>query len=468
MNQRRKTLRIFWTIIGLTFICLILNFPSQLPIKIHLGKLNWEHTFYRPELKIELGNFKFNKNIDLKYGLDLAGGASLTFNIDTSKIKPENLSQALESLKSNIERRINLFGVSETNIQIVKEQNQYRLKVDLPGITNISDAINLIGTTAQLSFKGEVELAPEATESATFLDVFSKDTNLNGSHLKNSTVIINSTNSRPEISLEFNEEGSKLFAMATKEFLNKRIAIFLDNNPIPITYPTVQNEITDGKAVISGNFDSKSAKELSVQLNAGALPLPISIIQQSQIEATLGKDSLQKGLFAGIIGLIIVSFFMISNYGKLGFVANIGLIIYGLITLTLYRLIPVTLTFPGIVGFILSIGMAVDSNILIFERMKEETRKGKDWNIAMETAFGRAWDSIKDANTCTIITGLILFNPFNWSFLSTSGMVRGFSVTLLLGIAIGIFTGVFVTRNLLRVFAKEKLSIKINKLKNKS
>jgi len=463
MNQAKKTYRNFWIIIGIAFISILINFPQKLPIKINFGKINWEHTFYRPGLNFKLGNINFNKNVDLKYGLDLAGGVSLVFNIDTTNIKPENLSTALESLKSNIERRINLFGVSETNIQINKEQNQYRLKVELPGITNVSDAVKLIGTTAQLSFKGEVALPPEATESATFQDVFSKDTGLNGSHLRQSSVQINPTNSQPEVKLEFNEEGTKLFAQASKEFLNKRIAIFIDD--YPITYPTVQNEITDGVAVISGNFDSKSAKELSVQLNAGALPLPISLIQPSQIGATLGQDSLNKGLFAGVVGLIIVSLFMIANYGKLGFIADIGLIIYGLITLTLYRLIPVTLTFPGIVGFILSIGMAVDSNILIFERIKEETRRGRDWNVALETSFGRAWDSIKDANTCAIITGLILFNPFNWSFLSTSGMIRGFAITLLLGIIIGIFTGVFVTRNLLRVFAKEKLSVKANKLK---
>lgn len=461
MNHTKKTYRNFWIILTITIISILINFPKVLPIKINLGKVNWEHTFYRPSLNFSLGNFNFNKNIDLKYGLDLAGGVSLTFNIDTNNVKPENLSSALESLKNNIERRINLFGVSETNVQINKEQNQYRLKVELPGVTDVSDATKLIGTTAQLSFKGEVELAPEATESATFNDVFSKDTGLNGSHLSRSSVQINPNDSKPEIALEFNEEGTRLFAQATKEFLNKSIAIFLDDNPVPITYPTVQSVITEGKAVISGNFDAKSAKELSVQLNAGALPLPISLIQPSKVGATLGQDSLNKGLFAGVVGLILVSLFMVTNYGKLGLIADIGLIIYGLITLTLYRLIPVTLTFPGIVGFILSIGMAVDSNILIFERVKEEARRGRDWNVALETSFGRAWDSIKDANTCAIITGLILFNPFNWSFLSTSGMIRGFAVTLLLGIFVGIFTGVFVTRNLLRVFAKEKISKKI-------
>ena len=377
-------------------------------------------------------------------------------NIDTSTVKKEDISSALESLKNNIERRINLFGVSETNVQIVKQENEYRLKVELPGVENVSNAIKLIGTTAQLKFKGEVEIPPEATATATFNDVFAKDTGINGSHLNRASVQLNPNTSEPEVLLEFDDEGAKLFATATNDFLDKRIAILLDDQPI--TYPpTVNSIITDGKAVISGSFDNKTAKELAVQLNAGALPVQINLIQQSQIGATLGKDSIDKGIFAGIVGLILVSIFMIGNYGKLGLIADIGLIIYGLITLALYRLIPVTLTFPGIVGFILSIGMAVDSNILIFERMREETRKGKNWNNAMELGFGRAWDSIKDANACTIITGLILLNPFNWNFLNTSGMVRGFAITLILGIVIGIFTGVFVTRNLLRDLAKEKI-----------
>ncbi len=455
MPNRNRVIKIFWTIIGLTFLCLIINLPTQIPIKFNLGKFKIDHTLYRPDFSFKIGEKQFKKNLDLKYGLDLAGGASLVFDIDTSKTKKEDLEEALNALKSNIERRVNLFGVSETNVQIVKQDNNYRLNVELPGIEDISSAIKLIGTTAQLSFKGEADIPPEATASATFNDVFSKDTGINGSHLVRSVVQINPNNSEPEVSLEFNPEGSKLFAAATKEYLNKRIAILIDD--YPITYPTVNSEITDGKAVISGSFDSKSAKELSAQLNAGALPLSIKLIQQNQIGATLGQDSINSGLFAGIVGLIIVCLFMIGNYGKLGLIADIGLVIYSLITLTLYRLIPVTLTFPGIVGFILSIGMAVDSNILIFERMREETRKGKNWNSAMELGFGRAWDSIKDANACTIITGLILFNPFNWPFLNTSGMVRGFAITLLLGIFIGIFTGVFVTRNLLRVLAKEKI-----------
>ncbi|MFA6184956.1 MAG: protein translocase subunit SecD [Candidatus Shapirobacteria bacterium] len=456
MINKDKVIRTFWTILALTFICFIINFPKEMPISFHFGRVNFEHTFYRPDFKFKIGEKEYGKDLDLKFGLDLAGGASLLFNIDTSTVKKEDISSALESLKSNIERRVNLFGVSETNVQIVKQENEYRLKIELPGIENVSSAIKLIGTTAQLKFKGEIEIPPEATATATFNDVFAKDTGINGSNLNRASVQLNPNTSEPEVLLEFDDEGAKLFATATEELLNKRIAILLDDEPI--TYPpTVNSVITDGKAVISGSFDNKTARELAVQLNAGALPLQINLIQQSQIGATLGKDSINKGIFAGIVGLILVSIFMIGNYGKLGLIADISLIIYGLITLALYRLIPITLTFPGIVGFILSIGMAVDSNILIFERMREEVRKGKNWNNAMELGFGRAWDSIKDANACTIITGLILLNPFNWPFLNTSGMVRGFAITLILGIAVGIFTGVFVTRNLLRVLAKEKI-----------
>jgi len=448
-----KTLKIFWTIVGLTFLTIIINLPKQLPVNIHVGKVNWTHTFYRPDLNFKLGSATINKNFDLKYGLDLAGGASLVYDIDTSKLNKTDLSSALDALKGNIERRVNLFGVSEANIQISKQANSYRLIIDLPGVTDINQAISLIGQTAQLSFKGIVDIPPEATATAKIADYF-KDTGINGSNLVRASAQISPNTSEPEVSLEFNNEGAKLFEKATKDNLNKKIAIFLDDQIV--SAPVVQVVITDGRAVISGSFDLQTAKTLAAQLNAGALPLPIKLIQQTQVGATLGKDSINKGIKAGLVGLAVVSIFMIGNYGYLGLVADIGLIIYGLITLSLYRLIPVTLTFPGIVGFILSVGMAVDSNILIFERLREEVRKGKPWNQAMELGFGRAWDSIKDANACTIITGLILFNPLNWPFLNTSGMVRGFAITLILGIIIGIFTGVFVTRNLLRVLAREK------------
>ena len=428
--NRKQLSKNFGLILGIVFISLFINMPS------------------RPNLK--LANFDLSKKVDLRYGLDLAGGASLTYDIDTTSLSNENISNALESLKANIERRVNLFGVSESNIQLSNRNGENRMTVELPGVEDIDQAIALIGKTAQLSFKGEVEIPPEATATATINDVFKKDTFVNGSHLTRSSVKINPNNGEIEVSLEFNPEGAKLFEAATKEFLNKRIAIFLDD--IIISYPVVNSIISDGSAVISGNFDNKTAKSLSAQLNAGALPLAIKLIKQEQIGATLGKESIEKGVKAGFIGLVLVSLFMIGNYGYLGFIATISLIIYGLITVSLYRILGVTLTFPGLVGLILSIGMAVDSNILIFERIKEERRAGKIWRSAIDIGFTKAWGSIKDANTCTIITGFILLNPLNWTFLNSSGMIRGFAITLLLGITIGIFSSMFVTQNLLLMF----------------
>jgi len=445
LKNKRQTLTIFWSIIAVTFLCLIVNLPNSFTL--------FNRTFYRPNFSFKLGSFQFKPNLDLRYGLDLAGGASLTYDIDTSSVKSEDLNDALNSLKTNIERRVNLFGVSEANVQLSTQGETHRLIVDLPGVTDIDEAIKLIGQTAQLNFKGIIDVPPEATATATLEDIL-VDTGLNGSHLIKASPQPDPNTGVIEVSLEFNDEGAKLFEKATTDFLHKKLAILLDGEII--TAPQVEVVIPDGKAVINGNFDIESAKFLSAQLNAGALPLPIKLVQQSQIGATLGQDSINKGIRAALVGLVLVSLFMIGNYGYLGLIADFSLIIYGLLTLTLYRLIPVTLTFPGIVGFILSVGMAVDSNILIFERMKEELRAGKSWNNALEVSFGRAWNSIKDANTCTIITALILFNPFNWPFLNNSGMVRGFALTLLIGIFLGIFTGVYVTRNLLRVLAQKK------------
>ena len=415
-------------------------------------------TLYRPSFDIKLGSLQIQKDLDLKYGLDLAGGSQLVFEADVSKVAPEVVASSLESLRENIERRVNMFGVSESTVQLTKQGSSNRLVVELPGVENIDQAVGLIGKTARLEFKGEKELPPEATPSATFKDVFSVDLGLNGSHLESSSVTFDQKDGKPVVSLKFDPEGTKLFAQATSTFLNKRIAIFLDD--YVVTYPTVNSQILDGSAIISGGFTTEMAKQLSTQLNAGALPVPISLIAQTQIGGTLGKETIQKGLIAGLLGIVIVAGFMILNYGRLGIIAVFVLTIYASLTITLYKFIPVTLTFPGIVGLLLSIGMALDSNILIYARLREELRVGRPWGVALELAFGKAWDAIKDANICTIITGLILFNPFNWQFLNSSGMVRGFAATLLIGILVSLFTGVFVTRNLLRLFFPDSGKIK--------
>lgn len=438
MKYRRFLL---WFIIGLTLVSAFIDLPSKLKI--------FNQEISRPSLDFQFGKFRFFRDLEIKQGIDLAGGTHIVFQADMSGIGEEDRDSALEGAKANIERRVNLFGVSEPLIQTSKIGEEHRLIVELPGIQDIDQAIDLIGQTAQLEFWEPKEGVVEATSAADFIP-----TDLTGKDLARSQVQFDQNTGQPMVGLKFNDEGKEKFGQITSRNVGKPVAIILDY--MPLTTPMVQEAITSGEAVITGDFTLDYAKALSIQLNAGALPAPIKIIEQRNIGATLGSESIQKSIQAGLIGLLMVIGFMAAYYGYLGFLADIGLIIYGLVTLALYKLIPVTLTLPGVAGFILSVGMAVDSNILIFERMKEEVRAGKSRLIAMELGFGRAWDSIRDANVCTLITCFILFNPFNWAFLNTSGMVRGFALTLGIGVALSLFTGIVVTRTILRTFSRSK------------
>ncbi|AKM82949.1 protein-export membrane protein SecD [Candidatus Woesebacteria bacterium RIFOXYC1_FULL_31_51] len=392
----------------------------------------------------KLGNFKIDKKFDLVLGLDLSGGSHLVFEADTSKLDTGSKGKALDSLRNIIEKRVNFFGVSEPNVQTSNFEGKDRIIVELPGVNDPKEAVNLIGQTAQLVFAEVQEASPSAIINPT---------NLTGADLKSADVVFDKNTGKPAISIVFNEEGAKKFEIITGKNIGKPLAIILDNDLV--SAPVVNEKITGGQAQISGNFTLEEAKKLEVQLNAGALPIPIKLVEEKTVGATLGADSINKSIKAGIIGLIMVSLFMILLYGKYGLIADIGLIVFGIITLALYKLIPVVLTLPGIAGFLLSVGMAVDSNILIFERLKEETKVRPIYD-ALEVSFGRAWDSIRDANIATLVTAFILANPLDWSFLNVSGPVRGFAITLALGIGISLFTGIIVTRNLLRLFIKEK------------
>lgn len=395
-------------------------------------------------LNFKLGNFIIDRKFDLVLGLDLSGGSHLVFEADTSKLESLNKEKALSSLRNVIERRVNFFGVSESNVQTSNFEGKDRIIVELPGINDTKEAVNLIGQTAQLIFAEVEEASPSAIINLT---------DLTGSDLKSADVVFDKNTGKPAISIEFNEEGSKKFESITGKNVGKPLAIILDNDLV--SAPIVNEKITGGQAQISGTFTLEEAKKLEVQLNAGALPVSIKLIEEKTVGATLGADSIEKSVKAGLVGLVMVCLFMILLYGKYGLIADIGLVIFGIITLALYKLIPVVLTLPGIAGFLLSVGMAVDSNILIFERLKEEI-KVRPLHDALEVSFGRAWDSIRDANIATLVTAFILANPLDWNFLNVSGPVRGFAITLALGIGISLFTGIIVTRNLLRLFIKEK------------
>lgn len=446
MRSRRFLL---WLILLLTLGSIFVDLPRKIPLKFSFRGLKIDEEIVRPKIDWQLGRFRFTRDLEVKKGIDLAGGTHLVFQADMRQVAAENRSSAIEAARNNIEKRVNLFGVTEPLIQTSKIGEEYRLIVELAGVKDINQAIDLIGQTAQLDFR---ELPPEATRASSFADF--KPTGLTGKDLAKSEVKFDPNTGQPVVGLNFSDEGAKKFSEITARNVGKPVAIFLDQ--FLLTAPMVQEQITTGEAIISGDFTLDEAKKLSIQLNAGALPVPIKLIEQRNIGATLGAESVQKSTQAGLIGLAMVILFMAAYYGRLGILADIALIIYGLVTLALYKLIPVTLTLPGIAGFILSVGMAVDANILIFERMKEELRIGKPQMMAMELGFGRAWSSIRDASFCTLITCFILFNPFDWPFLNTSGMVRGFALTLGLGVMLSLFTGIVVTRTLLRIFSKKE------------
>ncbi len=454
----RQSRGLLYFIIFISVLSFYLNLPKDISLSKKILNKEFHFTLPRFQLNLKLGDTVFKRDMNFKKGLDLQGGMQVTLLADMEKIDRGQRQIALDSVKSVISRRVDLYGVSEASVKTSVTGDQYRLIVELPGIDKPQEALSLIGQTASLTFATPVYKTDAASPSAQpkLLDFAPSD--LNGNDLSAAAVTFQTQDRQPAVSLKFKDSGRDKFAKLTKQYLGKPIAILLDQSIL--SAPTVQSEIVSGDAIITGKFTINEAKFLATQLNAGALPVPIRILSQKNISATLGDASLNQSLIAGGIGLAVVIVFMSLYYGWLGVISVIGLGIYGLITAALYRLIPVTLTLPGVAGFILSVGMAVDSNILIFERYKEEIRSGRPHNIALELGFGRAWNSIKDANLATIITGLILFNPLEWSFLNTSGSVRGFALTLILGILLSLFTGIIVTRTLLRIFfkgAKQKI-----------
>lgn len=392
----------------------------------------------------------------LKLGLDLQGGTQLILETQMDKIDFQNRESALESAKEIIEKRVNLYGVSEAVVQSSKIGEQRRILVELPGFKDASSAANLVGKTAQLEFREMIGTpsAKEATDSASELFGLFKPTGLTGAHLRKSQVTFGSSGQKagPQVEIEFTDDGAKKFAEVTRRNVGKPLAMFLDEIPISWPPPTVQQEIIGGNAVITGQFTTEEAKNLAIQLNAGALPVPIKILEQRSIGPTLGQESVNKSLVAGIIGLGVVAIYMGLYYGFLGLVADLALIIYTLLILAIFKtglfiLPPVTLTLAGIAGFILSIGMAVDANILIFERMKEEIRWGKSKSTSLDLGFKRAWTSIWASNVSSLITAAILYG------MGTS-LVRGFAITLVIGVLVSMFTAIVVTRTFLRLLIK--------------
>jgi protein-export membrane protein SecD len=394
-----------------------------------------------------------NKGESFVLGLDLAGGSSLTYKADTERLPEEvNINESIESLRDVIERRVNLFGVREPTVttQFSRLANEWRLVVELPGVADVNQAAKLIGETPVLDFRTEKKGAKALNASSTMFDFMNnfEVSPLTGSYLKRANLGFDKTTNKPLVELTFNDEGAKLFEDITRANIGKQVSIFLDG--MPISSPVVNEAITGGKAVISGSFTTEEARQLVGRLNSGALPVPISLIGKSVVEPTLGERAVTAGKTASLYGFALVVLFMVFWYRVPGLVASVALVSYVSIMLSLFKLIPVTLTAAGIAGFIISIGLAVDANVLTFERMKEELRSGKSLKDAMEAGFVRAWTSIRDSHIAAIIVSIILF------WLGTS-VVKGFAFTFFLGAVVSLFSAQIVTRSLLRAVAPKTL-----------
>ena len=389
-------------------------------------------------------------NVPFRLGLDLLGGTHLVYQADLSK--SENKADAMQGVRDVIERRVNYFGVAEPLVQI---SGTDRLIVELAGINDVSQAIQLIGATPFLEFKetkADTQAILDAQQKGQRLNEDPlQSTGLNGKHLKRAAVVFDQQTYQSQVSLELTDEGAKLFAEITKRNLGKIVAIVLDGEVI--STPVVQSEIKDGNAVITGKFTPAEVKLLATRLNSGALPVPITLISQQTIGASLGAESLAKSLKAGVYGLILVAVFMMLFYRLPGVVSVIALVVYVLIVLTIYKLIPVTLTLAGIAGFILSLGMAVDANVLIFARMREELKAGKSLRASMHEGFSRAWLSVRDSHVTTLIGAFVLY-----AF--TTSIVKGFALTLGVGVLTSLFTATVVTRNILNLVSSPRLENK--------
>jgi preprotein translocase subunit SecD len=400
------------------------------------------------------GNGIFGRD-EFKLGLDLKGGSHLVYSIDLTKKDPaQKDADVIEGVKNKIERRVNAYGVTEPIVQTIRNERGSFVLIQLPGVKDIDQALKLIGQTAELDFRelmidssGKAVLDENGKEQWTMAKAKGSDgqeRELAGKYLKpNAQVLLESQTNKPEVAFEWNSEGAVLFEQITQRNLQKPLGIFLDNQLI--SAPTVQAVIKE-KGVITG-LDLEEARTLAIQLNSGSLDVPLALVERRDIGATLGEDSLKKSLMAGIIGSAMVLLFMIAYYRFSGLMACLALVVFVVLNLAIFKLIPVVLTLPGIAGFIVSIGMGVDGNVLVAERLKEELRRGRTLGAAIEEGFRQSWSAIFDANVTVFIACAVLYwlgNTFG------NFLVIGFATTLFIGTALSMFTQVVVTRTFLR------------------
>lgn len=417
-------------------------------------------------------------NPDSKYpfklGLDLAGGTHLIYKADVTALRPEEVPDLMNVLREVIERRVNVFGVSEPIVQvegssIVAENREERLIVELPGVTDVEQAVAEIGKTPLLEFKlvNQAALAAQQALETQFASATADgtaqinlksvngvepytDTGLTGRYLQRAELVFGQGNTglsnEPIVSITFNDEGAALFEKITTENVGEMLAIFLDGEVV--SSPVINEPISGGQAVIHGDFTPEEGRELVRNLNFGALPVAIELVSTQTIGAALGERAIEAGIFSGTLGLAAIALFMIFWYRLPGLVAAISLTTYVLMMLAIFKLLPVTLTAAGLAGLVLSIGLAVDANILISERLKEELRAGKKPREAIETGFKQAWSSIRDGNLVNILSGIILY----WF---GDVFIEGFAFTLIIGTIVSLLSSLVISRTFLMALNME-------------
>ncbi len=427
-------------------------------------------------LNFTLGDFTINETFTVHEGLDLQGGLQVLLEADVPDCAAVN-AEAMQAARTIVERRVNALGLTEP---LVQQQGACRIVVELPGATDPEQAIDTLKQTGLLEFVplgaqfldegteiatdcadpskvdcGAQDGAPRptptpaasgtVTDTAATPDLPQYHTLMTGAALRDATVT--TQNGQVVVAFTLTDEGARIFGDFTSAHVGEALAIVLDKRVI--SAPRINSPITGGSGIIEGRFNVETANQLAIQLRYGALPVPLRVAQSREIGPTLGQDSVRKSAIAGIIGMTAVVLFMLLYYRLPGAIASLALFIYAVITFALFKLIPVTLTLPGIAGFVLSVGVAVDANILIFERLKEELRGGKNLISAVDVGFNRAWPSIRDSNISTLITCAILF-----AFGNTFGasIVKGFAITLALGVFVSLFTAILVTRTILHLF----------------
>jgi preprotein translocase subunit SecD len=398
----------------------------------------------------------------LRLGLDLAGGSYMVYQANVSDIEPGTEDEIMDGVKDVIERRINALGITESTVQIQKQEGEYNIVIQIPGIADIEKAKEMVGLFTVLEFREQDESGnwTPATGTVT-VNGEEKELVLSSRYFKENTYVDMQTG-RPLLLFEMDETGAQLFKQISTRLIGKRLAIYLGDVPLRgedgnIIAPEVQ-EVIEDRGQIKG-LSLVDAQDLSRVLNAGRIEVPLGRWVEGEFEpsvplyertvsATLGQDSIRKSITAAAIGIVLLLLFMLVYYRLPGLVACLSLGIYGVVLLAIFKLVPITLTLPGVAGFILSLGMAVDANVLIFERTKEELRGGRSLGAAVEAGFNRAWTAIRDSNITTFIACIVLF----WLGGELGAlMVRGFALTLFIGVALSMFTAIVVTRTFLRL-----------------